>query len=120
VSAFGFLDRLSSPKLESCEPSKGYARERPACGFCGILQAHRESIVKSKNRTVWAVAATAGIAAVALLAVLRSDSMGINRRRARRPGFELERWDYEGGNIPEVSVDSGEQGSINWHDERSA
>lgn len=89
-------------------------------GFCGILQAHRESIVKSNNRTVLAVAATAGIAAVALLAVLRSDSMGINRRRVRRPGFELERWDYEGGNIPEVSIGSGEQGSTNWHDERSA
>lgn len=59
-----------------------------------------------KSRTALAVAATAGIAVTALLALLRSDS----GRGTRRVGLELERWDNEGGNIPEVSVGSGEQG----------
>ena len=65
----------------------------------------------SNNRTALAVAATAGIAAIALLAVLRSDSMKRRRMEALRSArYQLDRWDAEGGNIPDVSIDSGEQG----------
>lgn len=80
--------------------------------------------MNSKSRTALAVAATAGVAALALLAVLRADSMARAGRRAQGR-FDLQRWDYEGGNIPEVSISSGEQGSVLGHpgalerDERS-
>ena len=74
--------------------------------------------MNSKNRTALAVAATAGVAAVALLAVLRADS---DRRAAREASARrtqaLQRWDYEGGNIPEVSLSSRWQGSTVERDE---
>lgn len=92
-------------------PKQGLCPRRSAAGSAVSFKAHLEIMVKSKNRTALAVAATAGIAVAALLAVLRSDSMRNGKRSVRRPGFELERWDYEGGNIPEVSIASGEQGN---------
>ena len=109
-----------SVKWSDQRAGKGYARAaetddaplraRGAPGLCGILLAPPEVNVNSKNRIALAVAATAGVAAVALLAVLRSDTARrIESRRAR--ARSLQRWDNEGGNIPEVSISSGEQGS---------
>jgi hypothetical protein len=60
------------------------------------------------NRIALAVAATAGIGMIALLAVLRSDSM-MRRSRGRDDlergtGYQLDRWANEGGSIPDVSA----------------
>lgn len=79
--------------------------------------------MNNRSRTALAVAATAGVAVIALLAVLRADSRlspATAARRAAASGrrLEVERWDYEGGNIPEVSIGSGEQGRIVAGDER--
>ena len=74
--------------------------------------------MNSKSRTALAVAATAGVAAIALLAVLRSDSARGARGSRSKACLDLQRWDYEGGNIPEVSISSGEQGSTSDPDER--
>ena len=62
--------------------------------------------MKSNIRAALAVGATAGIAAIALLTVLRSD--GIRSRRERRDAertdrYQLERWDGEGGSLAEES-----------------
>ena len=74
--------------------------------------------MNSKSRTALAVAATTGVAAIALLAVLRSDSARGARGSRSKACLDLQRWDYEGGNIPEVSISSGEQGSTSDPDER--
>ncbi len=66
--------------------------------------------VNSNSRIALAAAVTAGLATIALAAVWRADAQ---RRRERQRIREkaLARWDSEGGNIPEVSIGSGEQGS---------
>lgn len=64
--------------------------------------------MNSNNRTALAVAATAGIAAIALLAVLRADSARRTNRESRLADSsarqQLDRWDGEGGSIPEVAA----------------
>lgn len=68
-------------------------------------------MVNTNDRIALAVGATAGIAVIALLAVLRSDSF-VRRRRdsgdaGRSARYQFDRWDNEGGSIPEDSVASG-------------
>lgn len=56
-----------------------------------------------KRNTAFAVGATAGLAVVALLAVLRSDSIQRRERqaRARSARYQLDRWAGEGGQAPD-------------------
>lgn len=68
--------------------------------------------MKSNDRIALAVGATAGIASIALLAVLRSDSP-VRRRRegpaaATRLSHQLDTWDNEGGSLPDEPTDAPE------------
>ena len=70
--------------------------------------------MKSNNLTALAVGATAGIALLALLSVLRADSM--KRRSAAsdsRDGsrLQIDRWDAEGGHLWPDSPDDNERES---------
>jgi hypothetical protein len=86
-------------------PNRGAAQAGSALSF----DLTRRVALDSKSLTALAVAATAGVATLALFALLRSG----NRTRARvGERIDLERWDGEGGNIPEVSITGGEQGSM--------
>jgi hypothetical protein len=59
--------------------------------------------VNSNDRIALAVGATAGIAVIALLALLRSDSQPRRREdrvaASRSIRYQLERWDNEGGGL---------------------
>ena len=66
------------------------------------------------NRIALAVAATAGIGVIALLAVLRSDSM-MRRSRGRGElepgtGYQLDRWANEGGSVPDDTAGAAAPG----------
>ena len=67
--------------------------------------------MNTNDRIALAVGATAGIAVIALLALLRSDSLGRRRRDGGDDGrsarYQFDRWDNEGGSIPEDIVASG-------------
>lgn len=64
--------------------------------------------MNSNERIALAVGATTGIAVIALLAVLRSDSA--MRRRSGRPAwptsvrYQLDTWDNEGGSLPDEAA----------------
>ena len=69
--------------------------------------------MKSTNLTALAVGATAGMALLALLSVLRADSM--KRRSAGEPEgrdgsrSQIDRWDAEGGHLwPDGHADDDE------------
>ncbi len=76
-------------------------------------------MVNSSDRIALAVGATAGIAVIALLAVLRSDSPRRRRRgshdAARRARHQLERWDNEGGSILEDTAVDGAEARADRH-----
>lgn len=71
--------------------------------------------MNNSSRIALAVVATGCLAAVALLSVLRSDTARRTQRQRVRTAA-IQRWDDEGGNIPEVSISSGEQGRTAWSD----
>jgi hypothetical protein len=74
--------------------------------------------VTTNNRIALAVAATAGIGAIALLAVLRSDSFA-RRNRSRgdtvNTGYQLDRWANEGGSLADEVAEAGPQASDAEH-----
>jgi hypothetical protein len=72
--------------------------------------------VKSHNLAALAVGATAALGVVALLSMLRADTL----RRRSRDGTEalsgsqrqIERWDDEGGQVAQDAADEGQESGL--------
>ena len=68
--------------------------------------------MKSNNLTALAIGATAAIGVLALLSVLRADSMTRRGRddADRRAQAQIDRWDGEGGQIAQETLEEQESG----------